>query len=152
METHGQSSPSWIGVATNLVCGNTIQGRSYIRNKKGTGMAENQTNNIIMFPGVEKIIYPETPQNRIDNDNTAREDVVKTLEDCSDVIMTQVIDTMKGMGFPHPLDVDAENKEFFFLYESIKSLLYRYYEEDHPLQEKAEEFITFVREGEETEE
>ena len=107
---------------------------------------EKYTDNVIMFPdrGRQKIVTKE----KATFDVTMVK--VNHVNEALETIIPMLFNNITIAGFdivPENEDNDENLKDNALIVEAIRSILFKYYEMDHPLQRVADEFFQYKSEG-----
>ena len=101
--------------------------------------------NVIPFPKPKRDVYTEVPDidSVISNIDAQREDKIN---DMSEVLATILLEQLSATGFP--INYDPKYiKDMCFCLESLKALLYKYYNIEHPFHNFADACFNIEEDG-----
>jgi len=97
------------------------------------------TENIVNFPNIGPELFPSNEDESFDHIQAVRQEYCDQV--CDDVFeaMTSVL---ASFGFVARVDTESHIKDFTFMEETLKALVYRYKRIDHPFHEIINNVIT----------
>ena len=106
------------------------------------------SNNVIKFPG-EFHQRPGNTLRTIEQIITAKEDVnTLHVEEASSDLIEYIIATLPVYGFNFDIENNPElSKHFGLLIEALRSLMFKYYSIEHPLQHLTDDIFTEISPG-----